>query len=88
MMESAGYEIIKKEGFDEGPQQGLQQGMIDEAREAVLDVLLKRFGKCPAAVEKAILSMISMVTLKSLRRQAVRVESLDAFRTFLEGCLE
>lgn len=35
MIESAGYEIIKKEGYDEGLQQGLQQGlqrgMIKEA---------------------------------------------------------
>ncbi|SHG26450.1 hypothetical protein SAMN02745206_03578 [Desulfacinum infernum DSM 9756] len=62
--------------------------MIDEAREAVLDVLLERFGKCPTEVEKVVLSMESMVTLKSLRRQAVRAESLDAFREFLESCLE
>lgn len=92
MMESAGYEIIKREGYDEGLQQGLQQGlqrgMIEEAREAVVDVLLERFGKCPAAMEKTISSLESIATLKSLRRHAVRAESLDAFRTFLEKCLE
>lgn len=48
MIESAGYEIIKKEGYDEG----LQRGMIKEAQEAVLDVILERFGKCPTGSEK------------------------------------
>ncbi|ROQ93375.1 RpnC/YadD family protein [Desulfosoma caldarium] len=88
MMESAGYEIIKKEGYDEGLQQGLHRGMMEEAREAVMDVLVERFGKCPAVMEKIILSLESISALKSLRRHAVRVESLEAFRTFLEKFVE
>jgi hypothetical protein len=83
MMESAAYEMIKKEGYDEGLQRGIQQGMLEEAREMVLEALGERFGVIPADLEKRILAMDSRRQLKELHRQALRVQTLDEFQKLL-----
>jgi hypothetical protein len=87
MMESAAYEMIKKEGYDEGLQQGIQQGvqqgMLEDAREMVLEALAERFGVIPAELEKCVLAMDSRRQLKELLRQVLRVQSLDEFQKLL-----
>ncbi len=83
MMESAGYELIKKEGYDEGLRHGLQQGMLAEAREMVLEALSERFTLVPRDVEERIMGVESRRHLKELHRQALRVRSLDEFRSLL-----
>jgi len=120
MMESAAYEMIKKEGYEEGIQRGLEQGlqqglekglqqglekglqqgleqgikqgtkigMIEEAREAILDVLTERFGECPLTLREIIVCLDSISMLKALRRQAIQVESLAAFRELLDEWLK
>jgi hypothetical protein len=79
MMESAGYELIKKEGFDEGIQQGIQQGMMLVAQEMVLELLAERFGMIPSEIEKKVKTIDSREMLKKLHRGALRVESLEEF---------
>ncbi|RMG66197.1 MAG: hypothetical protein D6722_15345 [Bacteroidetes bacterium] len=95
MMESAAYEMIKREGYEEGLQrglergiqqgieQGMQQGMLEEAREMVLEALAERFGVIPDDLEKRILAMDSRRQLKELLRQALRVQSLEDFQEIL-----
>jgi flagellar biosynthesis/type III secretory pathway protein FliH len=87
MMESAAYEMIKKEGYDEGLQQGIQQGvqqgMLEDAREMVLEALAERFGVIPADLEKCVLAMDSRRQLKELLRQVLRVQSLEEFQKLL-----
>ncbi|MEJ5363612.1 MAG: hypothetical protein WHS86_00790 [Desulfosoma sp.] len=79
MMESAGYELIKKEGYDEG----LRHGMLAEAREMVLEALSERFTLVPRDVEERIMEVESRRHLKELLRHALRVRSLEEFRDLL-----
>ncbi len=84
MMESAGYEIIKKEGFDEGLQAGIEQGKVQEAQEAVLDNLEARFGAVPMDLVRRIYGTSDLQHLKELRRQSATVPTLQAFMEAVE----
>ena len=83
MIESAAYEIIKKEGFEEGLkqglQQGLQQGLLEEAREMVLEALEERFGIVPSSIITKIRGLREREHLKVLHRAAIRAKSLEEF---------
>ncbi len=88
MIESAAYEIIKKEGFEEGLregiQQGIQQGSVEEAREMVLEALEERFGLLPRAIISKIKEIEEREILRALLRLAIRVENLEEFSSHLE----
>ena len=45
MIESAAYEIIKREGFEEGIQQGIERGKLEGLLEAIKFGLELKFGK-------------------------------------------
>uniref|UniRef100_A0A832EBV4 Transposase (putative) YhgA-like domain-containing protein n=1 Tax=Desulfacinum infernum TaxID=35837 RepID=A0A832EBV4_9BACT len=83
MMESVAYEMIKKEGYDEG----MQQGMLAEGREMVLEALAERFGPVPPDIEDLIMARESRRQLKELHRLALRVQNIDAFRKLLTSSL-
>ena len=65
-------------------EEGLQQGQVRAAREAVIDALEARFGEVPAEVVDRVQGVEDLAKLKVLLRQAVRAESLEAFRRALE----
>ena len=50
MIESAAYDIIKKDGIKEGIQQGLKQGLEEGKKETLLEFLEVRFGSVPDEV--------------------------------------
>jgi hypothetical protein len=62
---------------------GIQKGMRNTAREAILDILDARFGQTPDAVAAAIQSLDDYAVLKALHRQAVLVETLTDFEEAL-----
>jgi len=76
-------ELALKEGLEKGIQKGLvdgrQEGLLQNAREAILDVLDTRFGHVPDAVREQVNALCSELTLKDLLRRAARVPSLDEF---------
>ena len=76
-------ELALKEGLEKGLQKGRQEGpvegIIQNAREAILDVLDTRFGHVPDAVRERVSDLCSEPTLKDLLRRAARVPSLDEF---------
>ena len=76
MIESPAYEIIKEEGLREG----IQQGMLEEAREMVLEALSVKFGVLPIDLIEEIKGIQLREVLKQLLRAAMTVESLDQFR--------
>ncbi len=80
MIESAAYELIKKEGFEEG----LKQGLLEEAREMVLEVLEERFGLLPPSIVSKVKNIQQREVLKSLHRAAIRVKDLEEFKTLLK----
>ena len=87
MIESAAYEIIKKEGFEEGIQQGIQQGLLLEAQEMLLDALEERFGIIPRSIAKKIKKIDSREVVKGLFKVAMRVNSLEEFENKLKIAL-
>jgi len=62
--------------FDKGFEQG--------QREAVLSVLMKRFGPLPASVEKRLACVDDVQRLKMLLSRSISAQSLDEFVQALE----
>ena len=76
-------ELALKEGLEKGLQKGLvdgrQEGLLQNAREAILDVLDTRFGEVPDAVRERVNALCSEPTLKELHRRAILIPSLAEF---------
>ncbi len=84
MIESVGYELIKREGLEEGLKKGIQQGMLQQAREMVQEALSERFGLFGGPIIEAIDSLDSHRLLKELHRLAIRAKDLDEFKAGME----
>jgi hypothetical protein len=83
MIESAAYDLIKREGVEEG----VQEGMLRKSREDVIEILEARFDLVPRSISGAINAIDDPVSLKAFLRKAVSVESLDRFRQLMEEVL-
>jgi len=66
---------VERLAIREGLQEGLQQ--------SVLDVLQMRFGELPAFISTSIAQLTDTTLLRQLHRQAVTIESLEAFAALL-----
>ena len=100
MIESAAYELIKKEGFEEGIQrgieqgiqkgmeQGIQKGKTQGLRRSIVMILGNRFEAVPQTLTQRIQQVENLETLEILLGVALRVESLDDFRKKLQATLE
>jgi hypothetical protein len=65
-------------------QDGLYEGILQERRENLIDILMIRFQEVPASLGEAIASLENPDQLKSLQRQAITVSSLSEFQQILE----
>jgi len=83
MIESFAYEIIKQEGIEEGLLKGLKHGMLEKAKESVLEVLNIRFHNVPAHLKETVHKMEEQERLNFLHRQAILCESLSQFEEIL-----
>jgi len=63
--------------------EGLEKGIIQTAREAILDVLDTRFGEVPGSVREQINALGSERNLKDLHRRAILTPSLEEFQAAL-----
>ena len=63
--------------------EGLEKGIVQNAREAILDVLETRFGQVPDSLRERVNTIGSEPTLKNLLRRAVRTPSLEEFQATL-----
>ena len=61
--------------------EGLEKGIVQNARESILDVLDTRFGQVPESVRERINAIGSEPTLKNLLRQAAQASSLEEFKS-------
>ena len=84
MIESAAYEIIKREGYEEGIQVGIQQGLLLEAQEMLVEALEERFGIIPKSIAKKIKQIDSREVIKGLFKVAMRTSSLEEFEAKLK----
>jgi len=62
-----------------GIEKGLQQGLLQDAREAVIDILETRFAQVSSALVAAIHQIDDPAILRGLRKKAVTVGSLEEF---------
>jgi hypothetical protein len=62
-----------------GLEQGLEQGITQTQRKAILAVLEVRFASVPEGMEAMLAQIQNDITLESLHRQAVTVDSLASF---------
>lgn len=63
------------QGIAQGIPQGISRGQLENAREAVLDILEVRFGKLAAAIQEKVNSCTDLRKLKKVLRQAVLIGS-------------
>jgi hypothetical protein len=63
--------------------EGLEKGILQNAREAILDVLDTRFGEVPDSVRERINSLCGERNLKDLHRRAILTPSLEEFQATL-----
>ena len=68
-----------------GMKKGLQQGLLEDAREMVLEALEERFGEVPLGLVEQVQSISDRAFLKVLLRRAIRCEGLDTFEGELKG---
>jgi len=79
MIESPTYRLIKEEG--------IREGMLEEAKEMVLEALSTRFGVLPLDLAQKVKSIQLREVLRQLLRVAVTVESLDEFEEQLKKAI-
>jgi len=65
-------------------QEGIQQGIQQSAREAVIDILEVHFDVVPGSIDKTINGIDDPSILKMLLKKAATVDSLDGFKRVME----
>ncbi|MBF0510574.1 MAG: DUF2934 domain-containing protein [Deltaproteobacteria bacterium] len=83
MIESAAYELFKREGREEGREEGrkegIKQGVLNTSRENLMNVLEAHFGTIPAKTKTRINRLDDPAILKQLILKAVTAASVDHF---------
>jgi len=74
----------RQEGKKEGKKEGIWLGSLQEAQNTVLDILSDEFGNLPAPLVKSVHSMKDVNELRNLRKQALKVKSLEEFKQLLQ----
>ena len=74
---------VERIGMQKGFEQGLQQGLLREARDMVLVAIAARFGAVPDDMLTVVLRLEDRETLHALMRQAVTCPTLEALREAL-----
>ncbi len=73
----------REQGIQQGIQQGKRQGSLEGSREMLLEALATRFGAAPEEVIQTINAIEVQEKLRSLLRQAISSQDLNAFREAL-----
>jgi len=79
MIESAAYDIIKKDGI----QEGFQDGMIQNAREMLMEAIQARFETVPDDVAAMVARISDRNVLKSMLKQAIMCQDVNVLRNKL-----
>jgi hypothetical protein len=67
-----------------GHERGVAEGIIQQRREDVLEVLEVRFGEVPTEISQKINGIEDPALLKTLLREAIAIESVEQFGGYLE----
>ena len=77
-------EVAFEEGREKGYNEGREEGIIKKSQEAVIDVLETRFDKVPRSCQSFIKKLSNLDILKSLLKNAIKVNSLEEFKQTLQ----
>ncbi|NES18368.1 MAG: transposase [Symploca sp. SIO3E6] len=75
---------IERWARQEGLEQGVEQGILQKSREAILEVLEVRFGSVPEELVASLNKIQEDSVLTPLLRQAITVDSLETFQGLVE----
>ena len=75
--------LFEELALKEGLEKGLEKGILQNAREAILDVLDTRFGQVPDSVREQVNTLCGERNLKNLHRRAILTPSLEEFQAAL-----
>jgi hypothetical protein len=67
-----------------GHERGVAEGILQKAKEVILEVLEVRFGEVPTEISQKINSIEDPEVLKTLHREAIAIESVEQFGGYLE----
>ncbi len=88
MLESSTYRYILQQGIEQGIERGIERGIEQGARESTIEGILEaleiQFRASDVQALKPLLESIEELQhLKDLRRAAMQVPNLDAFKRLL-----
>jgi thymidylate kinase len=75
--------LFEELALEKGLVEGRQEGIVQTAREAILDVLDTRFGQVPESLRERVNAINGERNLKDLHRRAILTPSLEAFQAAL-----
>jgi hypothetical protein len=75
---------IERTALAKGHQQGLQQGFLQKSQEAVVEILVTRFQRVSKVLQKKIQTLNDTSLLSQLLKEAVLVESVQAFEELVD----
>ena len=76
--EEAVFEIVRKDEYEKGLQEGIQEGVIAGKAEAIIE-LLEDIGTIPDKVRERIHNEKDIKVLNSWLKMAAKAESIDEF---------
>jgi len=76
--------LAREEALAEGLSQGLSRGQTLTLRDSIRDLIQERFGHTPPDIGERLEQETDTHTLKSWLRRSATVDSVEAFRAFLE----
>ena len=87
----AGQEIFQEgmekgieKGMEKGIEKGKRDGLLQDAREMVLDNVDVRFGIIPEDIVKAVKAIQEIETLRALHRKIFHCENIETLRELLK----
>jgi hypothetical protein len=75
---------IERTALAKGVQQGVQQGVLQKSPEAVVEILATRFRRVSKVLQKKIQTLNDTSLLSQLLKEAVLVESIQAFEQLVD----
>ncbi|MDB9313886.1 hypothetical protein PN462_12305 [Spirulina sp. CS-785/01] len=79
---------IERSARQEGIEQGIEQGILRKSREDILEVLEVRFKVVPEGLRDTLNQIEQKSILTTLHRQAITVDSPEAFQSLVNQQLE
>lgn len=78
---------IERLASQEGREEGIELGALQQAREDAIEILQTRFGELPSSIAELINGIEDASVLKTIFKRAIAIESMAEFQQFLAQIL-